>query len=152
MVQTGGQVLVSVACDGTTSNDLNGLLNCLDLLSTQLLAVIEIRCFLRASGCEVFKVFHISIASAGGVLNIALCISLGLHGLCLELGLLVTVAGSLGVLGIHLIFFKLSALCNKFVQELVQHLDDARGLALISVCLRRALIEELRVLLEELLN
>jgi hypothetical protein len=46
-------VLVRVSCDRIAANDLDGLLDGLNLLNTELLAVVGIRSLLRAGGEQV---------------------------------------------------------------------------------------------------
>merc|ERR1719329_1566908 len=55
----GRQMLVCRPSNSTTGNDFNSLLNGLNFLSTELLARIEIRAFLCASGRQILKVLGV---------------------------------------------------------------------------------------------
>merc|ERR1719247_3019935 len=57
------QVLVGIACDCTTRDDLNCLLDGNDLISPQLLPGFEVRSFLFACCGEICQILDISITS-----------------------------------------------------------------------------------------
>ncbi len=58
-------MLFRIACDSTAGDDLDCLLNCLDLLSTKLLAGLEIQGFLLARGLEIIEVYLVGVTSTG---------------------------------------------------------------------------------------
>jgi len=91
LLQESWQMLVCIATDRTTGNDLNGLLNRFNLLCAKLLTGLKVRSLLFTRGSEVIKILLVCIAGAGCVFKVSFCISLGLESFRFECGLLIPV-------------------------------------------------------------
>merc|ERR1719199_671051 len=79
LLDEGRQVLVSGTRDGTGAQDLDGLLQSDDLISTQLLSVLEVRSLLLASGGQISQVLGVVVTSGGGVDQVTLGVGSGLQ-------------------------------------------------------------------------
>mmetsp|Transcript_92272 Transcript_92272/g.266310 ORF Transcript_92272/g.266310 Transcript_92272/m.266310 type:complete len:462 (+) Transcript_92272:768-2153(+) len=159
LLREGRQVLLRVALHRIAGQDLDGLLDRLDFLRTQLLPRLEVRCLLLASRHQVGKVLLIRLLGRRRVAQVALGVRLGLQLLRLRLRLLATVRRRLldlrrqvlhqhveGMLAVHLGLLQGSALVHELVVELLQHLDDAMGPELVARRLRRRHLQPFRIL------
>merc|ERR1719506_3651968 len=143
------QVLVGVAGNRTGRQDLDRLVDGGQLIRAELLALLEIRGLLRALRNEVVEVGLVRIAGRRRVRKVALVLSglLELRRLLLRLGL--AVLGRrldlrrqvldqhlVRVASVALLLLKVRALILELVLQLLEHVNDARGLELVGVRLR----------------
>mmetsp|Transcript_43085 Transcript_43085/g.128696 ORF Transcript_43085/g.128696 Transcript_43085/m.128696 type:complete len:357 (-) Transcript_43085:313-1383(-) len=166
LLDHGGEILLGVARDRRAREDLDSLLDRDNLLGTQLLPLLEVRRFLFTGGRQVVVVLLIGGAGRGRVRQVAFGIRLGLQLLGLHLRLLTPVLRGLidlrrevlhehleRVLRVHLLLLQGRPLVDKLVEELLEDLDDAVGLELVSGRLGRGHSQPvLRVLRQEQLD
>merc|ERR550537_1349590 len=144
------KVLVRRSRNGLAGDDLDRLLDGLELLRPQLLALLEVRALLLAPGNGVVQVLLVFVAGCRGVLQL----TFRGRGVLLALGLPLGLAAELflqlldrvlkllhqhlvRVLRVHLLLLEVVAHVLELGLELLEHLHDARGLELVGVRLRR---------------
>merc|ERR1719380_512232 len=149
LLHEGRQILVGIAGNRTGGQDLDRLVDRRELVRAQLLARLEVRGLLRALSNEVVEVGLVRIARGRRVRKVALVLRglLELRRLLLRLRL--TVLGRrldlrrqilnqhlVRVARVALLLLEVRALVLELVLQLLEHVNDARGLELIRVRLR----------------
>merc|ERR1719364_129351 len=155
----GRQVLVSVARHGAGAQDLDRLVDGRELIRAELLAGFEVRRLLGALRHEVVEVNLVRIAGGRRVRKVALVLRGLLELRRLLLGLRLPVLGRrldlrrqvldqhlVRMASVALLLLEIRALILELVLELLEHVNNARGLELVGVRLRGRNVE--RVLAE----
>merc|ERR1719395_69007 len=143
------QVLVGVAGNRTRRQDLDRLVDGGELIRAELLARLEIRGLLRALRNEVVEVGLVRIAGGRRVREVTLVLRRLLELRRLLLRLRLTVLSRrlnlrrqvldehlVRVASVALLLLKVRALILELVLQLLEHVNDARGLELVGVRLR----------------
>merc|ERR1719313_2221358 len=149
LLHEGRQVLVGVAGNRAGRQDLDRLVDRRELVGAELLAGLEVRGLLRALRNEVVEVGLVRIAGGRRVRKVALVLRGLLELGRLLLGLRLPVLGRrldlrrqvldqhlVRMASVALLLLEIRALILELVLELLEHVDDARGLELVSVRLR----------------
>merc|ERR1719261_1240386 len=144
------QVLVGVAGNRAGRQDLDRLVDRRELVRAELLARLEVRGLLRALRNEVVEVSLIRVTRGGRVREVTLLLRglLELRRLLLRLRLAVLRRRLdlrrevlhqhlVRVAGVAFLLLEVRTLVLELVLELLEHVDDARGLELVRVRLRR---------------
>merc|ERR550514_2227642 len=143
------QVLVGVAGNRTGGQDLDRLVDGGQLVRAELLALLEIRGLLRALRNQVVEVGLVSVAGGRRVREVALVLRCLLELRRLLLSLRLAVLGRrldlrrqvldqhlVRVASVALLLLEIRALILELVLQLLEHVNDARGLELVRVGLR----------------
>mmetsp|Transcript_13914 Transcript_13914/g.35060 ORF Transcript_13914/g.35060 Transcript_13914/m.35060 type:complete len:444 (-) Transcript_13914:13-1344(-) len=138
------EVLVSGTRDSPGGDNLDGLLNCLDLLRSQRLTSLKVVGLRLACRGQIIQICLIIVTAGHGVLEIALGICLPLRRLGLLLRFVAAVilrcADAVGeilgqhlkrVLGVRLLLLGFCALVLKLIVQLLQDLDDPTCVVLV---------------------
>mmetsp|Transcript_14205 Transcript_14205/g.34525 ORF Transcript_14205/g.34525 Transcript_14205/m.34525 type:complete len:375 (-) Transcript_14205:37-1161(-) len=145
LLEQAGQVLVSSSRDIRAGQDIDGLTNSFNLLATKLLALLEILALHGALGRQVAEVLAVcsQIRLLIGLLAHRLSRALLLVGLALCLpGSLLLCAFNLVIQGldhhlvvvllIQLLLLEVTQLGPELVFQVLQHVNDPTGMALVS--------------------